>query len=65
MFEYYNASQIAKTLADNGFFDAQHTITLHSAKNQEVSTQKELEDLIKKEFDNITNDRLFVRHLRV
>lgn len=56
VFEYYNASQIAKTLADNGFFDAQHTITLHAAKNTEVSTQRELEELIKKEFDNITKD---------
>jgi hypothetical protein len=56
VFEYYNASQIAKTLADNGFFDAQHTITLHAARNREVTTQEELEELIKKEFDNITKD---------
>ena len=28
VFNYYNASTIAKNLADNGFFDASHTITL-------------------------------------
>jgi hypothetical protein len=27
-FDYYNAGQIAKSLADNGFFDAFHTVNL-------------------------------------
>lgn len=57
VFEYYNASQIAKTLADNGFFKAQHTITLNANKKVEISTQKELEELIKKELENITEDK--------
>lgn len=56
VFEYYNASQIAKTLADHGFFSAKHTITLHAAKNKEVATQKDLEDLIKHELDGIVAD---------
>ena len=57
VFEYYNASQIARTLADNGFFDAKHTITLHATKKLEIATQKELEELIAKELDNITKDK--------
>jgi hypothetical protein len=57
VFEYYNASQIAKTLADNGFFAAKHTITLHAGKMMEISTQKDLEALITQELDTITNDK--------
>ncbi|MFO1237308.1 MAG: hypothetical protein U1F24_09900 [Alphaproteobacteria bacterium] len=30
-FEYFNASQIAKSLTDNGFFNANHTVTLKSS----------------------------------
>jgi hypothetical protein len=56
VFEYYNASQIAKTLTDNGFFEAKHTITLHATKKLEISTTKELEELIKKELEQITED---------
>lgn len=57
VFEYYNASQIAKALADNGFFDAKHTITLHATKDTEISTQRQLEDLISKELENISKDK--------
>lgn len=56
VFEYYNASQIAKTLADNGFFDAKHTITLHAGAAREIRSQKELEKLIAEELENITKD---------
>ncbi len=46
-FDYYNAGQIAKHLADNGFFEAKHTVTLKATgKAQEISTQKELEDIV-------------------
>ena len=31
IFDYFNATQIAKALADNGFFTANHTVTLHAA----------------------------------
>ncbi|CAI4031379.1 hypothetical protein DNFV4_01805 [Nitrospira tepida] len=49
-FDYYNAAQIAKHLADNGFFEAKHTVTLKATgKSQEINTQKELEDIIAQE----------------
>jgi len=57
IFEYYNAGQIAKTLADNGFFAAKHTISLNANKKLEISTQKQLEELIAGELDNITKDK--------
>lgn len=56
VFEYYNASQIAKALADNGFFDAKHTITLYAAKPQVICTTEELEELVKAELEQITED---------
>src|ERR1019366_457336 len=56
-FDYYNAGQIAKSLADNGFFDAKHTVNLKSATNIEIKTQKELEDIITKEKDAIIKDK--------
>jgi hypothetical protein len=57
VFEYYNASQIAKALADNGFFNAKHTITLQAGNKVEITTEKQLEDLIAKELENITKDK--------
>ena len=57
VFEYYNATQVAKTLADNGFFDAKHSILLNASTKVEISTQKQLEELVAKELDNITNDK--------
>jgi hypothetical protein len=62
-FDYYNAAQIAKSLADNGFFDAKHTVQLNAAgangaKEQlEISTQEELEDVITKEKEAIIKDK--------
>ncbi len=56
VFNYYNASNIAKSLADNGFFKAKHTITLNSGEALEVKDEKELSSLIEKEKDAITND---------
>jgi hypothetical protein len=57
VFEYYNAGQIAKTLADNGFFDAKHTLVLNAAKKTEIGTKKELEAVINAELENITQDK--------
>lgn len=49
-FDYYNAGQIAKHLADNGFFEARHTVTLKgTGKAQEINTQKELQDIVEQE----------------
>jgi ABC-type cobalamin/Fe3+-siderophores transport system ATPase subunit len=56
-FDYYNAGQIAKSLADNGFFAAKHTVNLNAAKKLEISTQKELEDVIAKEKEEIIKDK--------
>jgi len=56
-FDYYNASQIAKSLADNGFFDAKHTVSLNSTTKIEIRTRKELEDVIAKEKDSIIKDK--------
>jgi len=56
-FNYYNASTIAKSLADNGFFDAKHTVSLNADKKLEITSQKELEDLIAKEKESILTDK--------
>jgi uncharacterized membrane protein YkoI len=57
VFNYYNAAQIAKQLADNGFFAAKHTVNLNAAEKREITTQKELEDLIACEKDAISKDK--------
>ena len=36
-FDYYNAGQITKSLASNGFFAAKHTVTLNAEKAAEAS----------------------------
>lgn len=55
-FNYYNAETIAKNLADNGFFDAKHTVTLNGNEKIEIATVKQLEELIAKEKEAISND---------
>jgi hypothetical protein len=57
-FDYYNAGQIAKSLADNGFFDAKHTVNLKSSGGAlEINTQNELENVIAKEKEAIIKDK--------
>ena len=56
-FTYYNAATIAKQLADNGFFEAKHSVNLNAGAKLEIKSQKELEDLIAKEKDAISNDK--------
>lgn len=56
VFNYYNAATIAKQLADNGFFKAKHTIKFNSGAALEIASQKELEELIAKEKDEILKD---------
>lgn len=55
-FNYYNAATVAKQLADNGFFEAKHSVTLNADAKLEITSQKELEELIAKEKDAISND---------
>lgn len=57
IFNYYNAVTVAKQLADNGFFAAKHTVNLNAATKLEITSQKELEDLITKEKDSISKDK--------
>ena len=57
IFEYYNAATIAKSLADNGFFDAKHTVSFNNGKKVEINTLKQLEEMIAKEKDAITKDK--------
>jgi hypothetical protein len=56
-FNYYNAGTIAKNLAENGFFNAKHTISLNADTKLEITTEKELEELIAKEKEGISNDK--------
>lgn len=56
-FNYYNAAMIAKSLADNGFFDANHTVSLNAKTKTEITSKKALEELIAKEKDGISSDK--------
>ena len=56
-FDYYNAGQIAKSLADNGFFDAKHTVKLNAdAGTREIADRVELEDIISQDKEAILAD---------
>ncbi|MCY4445417.1 MAG: hypothetical protein OXC02_03020 [Rhodobacteraceae bacterium] len=56
VFEYYNAAQIATTLDKNGFFDANHSVIFNTNEKEKITTKQQLEDLISKEYDEITKD---------
>jgi hypothetical protein len=58
-FDYYNAGQIAKSLAANGFFDAKHTVNLKAPSGGiiEINTESELEAVIAKEKEAIIKDK--------
>lgn len=57
VFNYHNASTIAKSLADNGFFDAKHTVNLNGTDRVEITSQRQLEELIQREKDAILKDK--------
>jgi hypothetical protein len=57
IFEYYNAATIAKSLADNGFFDAKHSVSFNNGKRVEIKTVEELEKMIATEKDAITKNK--------
>jgi hypothetical protein len=57
IFTYYNAAQIAKQLADNGFFEANHSVILNAGEKKEITTRQELEDMIASEKEAISNDK--------
>ena len=54
VFNHNNASAIAKNLKENGFFKANHTVSLNAKDNNKVvSTEAELEEIIQQEKDSI------------
>jgi len=56
-FNHYNASTIHKTLKDNGFFTAKHSINLNKGEiKKEVISDTELDDVIKKEKEKVLNN---------
>ena len=57
IFNYYNAATIAKSLADNGFFDAKHTVNLNADEKLEITSQKQLEELIAHEKEAMLSDK--------
>ena len=61
-FDYYNAGQIARSLADNGFFAAKHTVKLNSdGGTREIADRKELESVVSKEKESILADEPLLR----
>jgi len=56
-FNYYNASNIQKSLNANNFFKYKHSVNFFDgSKDKEISTTKDFEDLIKKEQERVLND---------
>ena len=53
VFNHNNASAVAKNLMDNGFFEAEHSVSLRAKNAKEndskISTKKELEQVIEEE----------------
>lgn len=56
VFNYYNAGNVAKTLADNGYFNANHGLVLNLDSPISVANAIDLEELITKEKLGITGD---------
>lgn len=55
-FTYYNAGVIAKALSENGFFDAAHSVSLNAGEKVEITSKKQLEELVNGEKEGITSD---------
>jgi hypothetical protein len=51
-----NGAQIAKSLADNGFFSAKHVVVFNATKKLEIATEKDLQKVIDKELEQIAQD---------
>ena len=62
VFNHNNASVIARNLKDNGFFRANHTVSLKGKENiRIVTTEAELEDVIKEEKESILKNPELVK----
>lgn len=57
-FNFYNATNVTKSLGDNGFFAAQHSVLLNgdSEDSKEIKSQADLDELIADEKTRITDD---------
>jgi energy-coupling factor transporter ATP-binding protein EcfA2 len=56
-FTFYNATNVTKSLGDNGFFSAKHALLLHGEDTpRTVSSQADLKELIAEEKARITED---------
>ena len=55
-FSFYDASTIAKSLAEHGFFAAEHSVRLSGESPREITTLAQLEQLIEDEKRSITDD---------
>lgn len=57
-FNFYNAANVTKSLGDNGFFAACHSVLLHGSGEsaQEVTSKADLDALIAAEKQRITDD---------
>lgn len=57
VFNHNNATVIAKSLAENGFFKAKHSVSLNSSgPKKEITKEKDLEEVIESEKAAILND---------
>ncbi len=55
-FSYYGANKINDNLSDHGFFDAKHKLVLNGGTSLEVTSAKQLNDLINEEKKKISDD---------
>jgi len=56
-FTFYNAANVTKSLGDNGFFAANHSLLLHGEESErEVTSHADLDALIGEEKRRITDD---------
>ncbi len=62
IFDYFNAAQVADSLAKNGFFSASHSVNLKSAgETLEINTQAELAQVIEDEKEVILKDEKLIK----
>ncbi|MBD8583782.1 phage infection protein [Frigoribacterium sp. CFBP 8766] len=63
-FTYYNAETLSKSLATQGFFRANHSLLLSGEDEpREVSSERDLTDLIAREKRRITDDEQLMKRL--
>jgi hypothetical protein len=55
-FNYYNGTSVARQLKENGFFEAKHTVSLNADERVEITSDAQLEKLIKQEKEKISGD---------